>query len=691
MKYMVVTLLFIFLPEFASSQGYRHGVYFKNVFDLNYNLINPRHYNTLYHNRDYRNYSDELLSIYGDVDPDYKLYNDCASKFGCNLFSPGKIERLKEEARSKARNDIKRFETNLKKRLDEVEGDLQRVAAGGLEESTFAKGMFPKLRAKLGSIESINKRMSDTLASAEDIFVSAGSNVRIDPDDLKKLNDSFTYDPLAEKRLRAGHEENLKGIDDLVYTQISQGRLETAKNLLDFRNRLDAFIENGEVAPVSLDDKIYRKYPKLGQLDSSDFYDNDSIRISNAFLKFDPDNPSSLFWERMIVEQISPWQEGTFNSRMEGSLSLWRIVSELSIVQGTIGLTEGIYGVAEETVEGVIQLVSSPIETAKGMYRAIVEYEKTWASIRGYFEEHFENLENCSDSPRKCGNTIGIAASEVGLAYLTAGAAQAVSKSAKVSKAISVSKEALKKKTSSIAENLKKLKFSKEQVGRLFESVDGFLGCVRGCQKAAFGAIEVLLEAGWESAEGVISGAGRVLGSATNWGYKTAEGMKEFVELMKRPFFKNPESGSIDIDLLNKIPGMAEKAGIPTKIFGRVQSRINLANGNTRFTPIRQGSGEPVSAGFKHILEGHFDRPLANSRSIFSVTPDELKTILQSRPVVGSPVSALGDGPYRQYVRTVDTGQVIGNTALKFGGNPTSKITIFSDEAGNIITTYPVP
>ena len=104
--------------------------------------------------------------------------------------------------------------------------------------------------------------------------------------------------------------------------------------------------------------------------------------------------------------------------------------------------------------------------------------------------------------------------------YLTEGAPQAVSKSAKVSKAISVSKEALKKKTSSIAENLKKLKFSKEQVGRLFESVDGFFGCVRGCQKAAFGTIEVLLEAGWESAEGVISGVGRVLGSATNAGLR---------------------------------------------------------------------------------------------------------------------------------------------------------------------------
>ena len=80
-----------------------------------------------------------------------------------------------------------------------------------------------------------------------------------------------------------------------------------------------------------------------------------------------------------------------------------------------------------------------------------------------------------------------------------------------------------------------------------------------------------------------------------------------------------------------------------TKVPGRVQSRINIANGQTRFTPLRE-SGEPVSAGFEHVLEQHFDRPLANSRSIFSITPDELKTILQTDSVVHSSVLAIPGG-----------------------------------------------
>ena len=69
-----------------------------------------------------------------------------------------------------------------------------------------------------------------------------------------------------------------------------------------------------------------------------------------------------------------------------------------------------------------------------------------------------------------------------------------------------------------------------------------------------------------------------------------------------------------------------------------VQSRINVADGQTRFTPIRPTTGKPVSAGFNHVLDGHFDRPLGNSRSIFSISPDELKVILQSKDIVQSSV-----------------------------------------------------
>lgn len=119
---------------------------------------------------------------------------------------------------------------------------------------------------------------------------------------------------------------------------------------------------------------------------------------------------------------------------------------------------------------------------------------------------------------------------------------------------------------------------------------------------------------------------------------------------------------------------------------GRVQSRINIANGRTTTTPLRD-SGKPVSAGFEHVLEGHFNREISNSRSVFTIAPEELKGILQSTSVVKSPVVGLPDG---QFVRTVDVGRTIGTTTLKDGGVPTSVLKVFTDRAGNLITTFPV-
>jgi hypothetical protein len=141
-------------------------------------------------------------------------------------------------------------------------------------------------------------------------------------------------------------------------------------------------------------------------------------------------------------------------------------------------------------------------------------------------------------------------------------------------------------------------------------------------------------------------------------------------------------------EVLTDVGRAGEKvaAEVADQVPGRIQSRINIANGRTATTPLRD-NGNPVSAGFDHVLEGHFDVPISNSRSVFSVTPDELKSILQSEKVLTSSVTALGDG---QFVRTVDVGRVIGTTSLKEGGAATSILKVFTDRAGNLITTFPV-
>ncbi|MBC2054390.1 hypothetical protein HCJ34_11490 [Listeria welshimeri] len=143
---------------------------------------------------------------------------------------------------------------------------------------------------------------------------------------------------------------------------------------------------------------------------------------------------------------------------------------------------------------------------------------------------------------------------------------------------------------------------------------------------------------------------------------------------------------------ISKLKGvLRRKAGggnVPKPDIGVVQSRVNVANGRTRFTPTRPSTRKSVSAGFEHVLDGHFNRPIANSRSVFSVTADKLKQILQSQNVVKATVVEMGGG---QYKRIVDTGEIVGNTALKYGGTPTTWIEVITDRAGNLITTYPVP
>ena len=126
-----------------------------------------------------------------------------------------------------------------------------------------------------------------------------------------------------------------------------------------------------------------------------------------------------------------------------------------------------------------------------------------------------------------------------------------------------------------------------------------------------------------------------------------------------------------------------EGQGSVIPVPGRVQTRINVASGPTRFSP-------SSSAGFdRHVVPGHFDRALGNNRSVFTVSQNELKSILQRPDVVSSPAVGIDSG--RQFVRTVDVGQTIGNTSLNHGGRATSWIQIYTDRAGNLISAFPVP
>ncbi|MFQ1702573.1 filamentous hemagglutinin N-terminal domain-containing protein [Loktanella agnita] len=122
---------------------------------------------------------------------------------------------------------------------------------------------------------------------------------------------------------------------------------------------------------------------------------------------------------------------------------------------------------------------------------------------------------------------------------------------------------------------------------------------------------------------------------------------------------------------------------------GRVQSRINLANGPMRFTPTRN-SGNPANAGWDHVVNDHFGGD--NAQSQFTLSQSQIRGILQSDRVVSAPVTdfqMINGTP--TYVRTVNVGQAIGTVRQSNGGGATSVLRVQTDSAGNLITAYPVP
>ncbi|HEN3566308.1 TPA: adhesin [Yersinia enterocolitica] len=105
-----------------------------------------------------------------------------------------------------------------------------------------------------------------------------------------------------------------------------------------------------------------------------------------------------------------------------------------------------------------------------------------------------------------------------------------------------------------------------------------------------------------------------------------------------------------------------------------VQSRVNLRNGD--------GS---TGSGLEYAWKKHGGE-WGSNKSHFTVTKDELKTILQSDTVVKTSVQY--SKTTGNYMRFVDVGHPIGIDA-KSGGVSTSIMTVITDKQGNLVNTFP--
>ncbi len=115
---------------------------------------------------------------------------------------------------------------------------------------------------------------------------------------------------------------------------------------------------------------------------------------------------------------------------------------------------------------------------------------------------------------------------------------------------------------------------------------------------------------------------------------------------------------------------------------GIVQSRINIANGPTRVSPSQ-------NAGFNHVVARHFNSGVNAGQ--FTISQADLKDILQKPSTINAPVTY--DSISGNYSRTIDVGYTIGTvkpSIPKVGGNPTSRIKIYTDSLGNLVTAFPM-
>ncbi|EGB1113091.1 hypothetical protein H6Y91_000282 [Listeria monocytogenes] len=138
---------------------------------------------------------------------------------------------------------------------------------------------------------------------------------------------------------------------------------------------------------------------------------------------------------------------------------------------------------------------------------------------------------------------------------------------------------------------------------------------------------------------------------------------------------------SISKSELAKIKNASESA-LPKSSIGIAQSRINIANGPTRFS-------SSDNAGFNHIVDRHFN-PNRNAGQ-FTISQDKLKNILSSKETVEIEVKEIPGNQFERIINIGETAGTIKPSIPENGGKPTNYIRILTDKAGNLITAYPIP
>ena len=168
-----------------------------------------------------------------------------------------------------------------------------------------------------------------------------------------------------------------------------------------------------------------------------------------------------------------------------------------------------------------------------------------------------------------------------------------------------------------------------------------------------------------------VDGAGWGVDFLTSLGKKYNPNKLSIVRLEESAAY-NPVAKNLMDDIGRFGDDAAENAG-KNVATGSAATRINIKTGDNK-------------TGMTHAWNNHGGDMSRTNKSQFTISKDEVISILKDKNTVNTPAYRLPSG---DYVRNVDTGRIIGHNAKGDNPGPTSMITVITDKKGNLVTTYP--
>jgi predicted ribonuclease toxin of YeeF-YezG toxin-antitoxin module len=340
---------------------------------------------------------------------------------------------------------------------------------------------------------------------------------------------------------------------------------------------------------------------------------------------------------------------------------------------GLLALTD----IVIDLVDTLYYLVSDPFGFAQGMFNAVIHLDETikylWNDVEKAIEEEFINGDQRSRVRFISYSGVYIAASIFGV--------KGTEKVGTVSKAGRISNASKKGTKQDIPYNVM---------------------TAAAIKAAAHDGIKSTFDLAEEANRKLYSSGIGIMAKEVN---SYSEKINDVIGKSKNVLNSEKFSTKMEKTYQKVVSGPVSKA-VNSEAYSTLKKLVLNENGSVRFTgisgdskigtkgidkvkgmpPIVQSRINISNDGWDHVIDRHFSNKNASQ---FTISQDELRSLLTSKDIVNSPViRSLDSADGVRYVREVTLNKSIGLD--KFNNfKPTSTMTILTDEHGNLVTVTP--